>query len=109
MIADALSEAKILSGLKKTIIRGGLETLYFSAAHHFMRPFVGGLGVILTLHHVRPPRPDRFQPNRLLEGTPSFLDDVVRSLRRSRPDLISLDEMHRRLTDGEVGLRFVCL
>jgi peptidoglycan/xylan/chitin deacetylase (PgdA/CDA1 family) len=98
-----------LDGLKKTIIRGGLETLYFSAAHHVMRPFVGGLGVILTLHHVRPPRPDRFQPNRLLEVTPAFLDDVVRSLRRSRADLISLDEMHRRLTEGEVGRRFVCI
>lgn len=45
-----------LSSLQKTVIRGGLETLYFSAAHHLMRPFVGGLGVILTLHHVRPPR-----------------------------------------------------
>ena len=55
-----------------------------SAAHHLMRPFVGGAGVILTLHHVRPPRFDRFQPNRLLEITPSFLDDVVRWLRRSR-------------------------
>jgi peptidoglycan/xylan/chitin deacetylase (PgdA/CDA1 family) len=98
-----------LTGLKKTIIRSGLETLYFSAAHHVMRPFVGGLGVILTLHHVRPPRPDRFQPNRLLEVTPSFLDDVVRSLRRSRVDLISLDEMYRRLTEGEVGRRFVCM
>ena len=98
-----------MTGLKKTIIRSGLETLYFSAAHHFMRPFVGGLGAILTLHHVRPPRPDRFQPNRLLEVTPSFLDDVVRSLRRSRADLVSLDEMHRRLTAGEVGRRFVCV
>jgi peptidoglycan/xylan/chitin deacetylase (PgdA/CDA1 family) len=98
-----------LTGLKKTIIRGGLETLYFSAAHHLMRPFVGGVGVILTLHHVRPPRLDRFQPNRLLEVTPSFLDDVVRSLRRSRADLVSLDEMYRRLTAGEVRRRFVCV
>lgn len=40
--------------LKKTIIRGGLETLYFSGLHHMMRPLVGGVGAILTLHHVRP-------------------------------------------------------
>src|SRR5712672_3669177 len=98
-----------VSGLKKTIIRTGLESLYFSGAHLMMRPFWGGLGVILTLHHVRPPRPDRFQPNRLLEVTPSFLDDVVRSLRRSHVDLISLDEMYRRLTEGELGRRFVCM
>ena len=72
-----------MAALKKTIIRTGLETLYFSGAHHFLRPFVGGIGAILTLHHVRPPRIDRFQPNRLLEVTPAFLEDVVRVLRRS--------------------------
>ena len=33
-----------MTGLKKTIIRSGLETLYFSAAHHLMRPFVAGVG-----------------------------------------------------------------
>jgi peptidoglycan/xylan/chitin deacetylase (PgdA/CDA1 family) len=95
--------------LKKTIIRGGLETLYFSGAHVVMRPLVSGVGAILTLHHVRPPRPDRFQPNRLLEVTPSFLEDVIRYLRRSRLDLISLDEMHRRLVAGRAGPRFVCI
>jgi hypothetical protein len=80
-----------LSGLKKKIvIRGGLEALYFSAAHHLMRPFVGGIGIILTLHHVRPPRSERFQPNRLLEVTPGFLDDVIGWLRRRRYDLIVL-------------------
>ena len=71
-----------LDSLKKpVIIRSGFEALYFSAAHHLMRPFVGGIGAILTLHHVRPPRLDRFQPNRLLEVRPSFLQDVVRWLR----------------------------
>jgi peptidoglycan/xylan/chitin deacetylase (PgdA/CDA1 family) len=98
-----------LNSFRKTLIRGGFETLYFSAAHHIMRPFVSGLGVILTLHHVRPPRLDRFQPNRLLEIRPSFLDDVVRWLRRSGIDLISLDEMHRRLTGQSAARRFVCI
>jgi peptidoglycan/xylan/chitin deacetylase (PgdA/CDA1 family) len=98
-----------LTGLKKAIIRTGLETLYFSAAHWVMRPFVAGVGVILTLHHVRPPRLDRFQPNRLLEVRPSFLEDVVRVLRRSQLDLVSLDEMHRRLIEGDFRRRFVCI
>ena len=56
--------------MKQTIIRAGLETLYFSGAYQMMRPFVAGVGAILTLHHVRPPRPELFQPNRLLEITP---------------------------------------
>jgi peptidoglycan/xylan/chitin deacetylase (PgdA/CDA1 family) len=95
--------------LNKTIIRSGLETLYFSGAHLAMQPFCGGVGAILTLHHVRPPRFDRFQPNRLLEVTPQFLDDVLKLLRRSRLDLVSLDDMHRRLTERDFRRRFVCL
>jgi peptidoglycan/xylan/chitin deacetylase (PgdA/CDA1 family) len=98
-----------VAGLRQTIIRGGLESLYFSGAHAALRPLVGGVGVILTLHHVRPPRPDRFQPNRLLEITPRFLSRVVELLRRSGLDLVSLDEMHRRMTEGDFTRRFVCL
>jgi peptidoglycan/xylan/chitin deacetylase (PgdA/CDA1 family) len=98
-----------VTGLKKTIIRTGLETLYFSGAHLVMRPFVGGVGAILTLHHVRPPRPDRFQPNRLLEVTPDFLEGVLRYLRRKRLTPVSLDEMHRRLLEADFRSRFVCI
>jgi peptidoglycan/xylan/chitin deacetylase (PgdA/CDA1 family) len=95
--------------LKQAIIRGGLESLYFSGAHLALRPFLGGVGAILTLHHVRPPRPGRFQPNHLLEVTPAFLARVVRDLRRSGIEFISLDEMYRRMTEGDFARRFVCL
>ncbi len=98
-----------MGALKKTIIRGGLETLYFSGLHHFMRPFFGGVGAILTLHHVRPPRPDAFQPNRLLEITPEFLERLLRRLSRARIDVISLDEMHERFVSGNFKRRFVCV
>ena len=98
-----------MAGLKQTIIRGGLESLYFSGAHWALKPFVGGIGAILTLHHVRPPRPDRFQPNRILEVTPRFLTRVVKLLARSGIDVISLDEMYRRMTERDFGRRFVCL
>jgi len=98
-----------VAGLKHTIIRGGLESLYFSGAHIALRPFVGGVGAILTLHHVRPPRPDRFQPNRLLEVSPGFLTRVIKALRRSDLDLVSLDEMHRRMVEGDFSRRSACL
>ncbi len=98
-----------MHGLKQTVIRTGLETLYFTGAYHMLRPFTAGVGAILTLHHVRPARPDRFQPNRLLEVTPGFLERVVRSLRRSRVDLVSLDELHRRMTEGRFRRRFVAI
>ena len=95
--------------IRQTIIRGSLECLYFSGAYIVSRPFVGGVGAILALHHVRPPRPDRFQPNRLLEVTPQFLARLVRGLRRSGLEFISLDEMHRRLVEGDFAKRFICL
>jgi peptidoglycan/xylan/chitin deacetylase (PgdA/CDA1 family) len=98
-----------LSALKKTVIRAGLETLYFSGAHLVMKPFVGGVGVILTLHHVRPRRGDAFQPNRLLEVAPGFFSKVIAKLRRSGLDLVSLDEMYRRLTERDFRKRFACI
>ncbi len=98
-----------LSALKKTVIRAGLETLYFSGAHIAMKPFVGGVGVILTLHHVRPGRVGAFQPNRLLEVSPVFFSRVIAKLRRSGLDLVSLDEMHRRLTERDFRRRFACI
>jgi peptidoglycan/xylan/chitin deacetylase (PgdA/CDA1 family) len=98
-----------LSGIRKTILRAGLETLFFSGAHLMMQPFVSGVGVILTFHHVRPARGDAFQPNRLLEVAPDFFADLIEALRRSDYDLVPLDEVHRRLTQGDFRRRFVSI
>jgi len=95
--------------LKQAIIRTGLEALYFSGSHLWLRRFVGGVGAILTLHHVRPRRRDGFQPNRLLEVTPQFLEAAIKTIRRSGIELVSLDEMHRRLKTGDFARRFACL
>jgi peptidoglycan/xylan/chitin deacetylase (PgdA/CDA1 family) len=98
-----------LAGLRYKLFRATLETLYFSGAHALLRPVLGGAGAILMLHHVRPARRDRFQPNRLLEVTPQYFERVMRRLRRSRIDLISLDEVYRRLRDGDFPRRFVAV
>ncbi len=101
--------------MKQQIIRAGLETLYFCGAHRALSGPLGGVGAILTLHHVRPARPEAFQPNGLLEITPDFLDCVLSWLRGSGIDIVTLDEMHRRLVEGageapaDVKARFVCL
>jgi peptidoglycan/xylan/chitin deacetylase (PgdA/CDA1 family) len=94
---------------KQTVIRAGLETLYFTQAHNALRGFVGGIGAILTLHHVRLPRPEAFQPNRLLEVCPTFLESTIDRLLHSGVDFVDLDEMHRRLTERDFSRRFVCI
>jgi peptidoglycan/xylan/chitin deacetylase (PgdA/CDA1 family) len=63
----------------------------------------------LTLHHVRPARAGAFQPNRSLEISPEFLDTLITEFRRQGLEFISLDEMHRRLTEGRFLDRFVCI
>src|SRR4029077_17754036 len=98
----------IVGRLKQGVLRAGMEALYFSGAHRLLRPLLGGVGAIVTLHHVRPPRTDAFQPNRLLEVSPAFLEDVIKSLRRAQAEIVTLDEMHRRLKEQDFRRRFVC-
>lgn len=92
---------------RNAAIQAGLETLYFSALHWLLLPFSAGIGAIFTLHHVRPARGDGFQPNRLLEIEPQFLEAVIEHLRGKDLDIISLDEVHRRLTVQDYNRRFV--
>ena len=98
-----------MAGLREQVIKAGFETLYFSGAHKLLRHFVGGVGAILTLHHVRPARDDAFQPNGILEITPEFLEHLIVALQTADIDLISLDEAHRRLTAGDFSRRFAAI
>ena len=70
--------------LRNTVIRAGLEALYFSGAHHLLRPIFAGVGAIFMLHHVRPSRDGEFQPNRHLEVEPEFLRAMLAHLRTLR-------------------------
>lgn len=95
--------------MRKVIIRSGLETLYFTGMHRWLGGACGGAGVILTMHHVRPPANDPFQSGRELEIAPAFLEATVGLLRRHRLEPVSLDEMAERLKRGSSRARFVCL
>jgi peptidoglycan/xylan/chitin deacetylase (PgdA/CDA1 family) len=95
--------------MKKSIVRAGLETLYFSGTHHLARPFLAGVGAVLTFHRVRPAIDDPFQPNQLLEIEPDFLDQVLARLRAEEIDIVDLDEVHRRLFEPDLSRRFVAL
>ena len=98
-----------MAGLREQVIKAGFETLYFSGAHKLLRHFVGGVGAILTLHHVRPARDDAFQPNGILEITPEFLEHLIVALQTADIELISLDEAFRRLAAGDFRRRFAAI
>lgn len=95
--------------LRQTAIRAALELLYFSRAYRLAGDRLRGVGLVLTLHHVRPARDDPFQPNRSLEVTPEFLEQTILELRREGFDFVSLDELHRRLCAGRFDRRFVAV
>jgi peptidoglycan/xylan/chitin deacetylase (PgdA/CDA1 family) len=93
---------------RNTVIRAGLEALYFSRAHYLLRPIFSGIGGIFMLHHVRPRRQADFRPNRHLEVTPKFLRAMLAHLRGHGIDVITMDEVHRRLNERNFSRRFAC-
>jgi peptidoglycan/xylan/chitin deacetylase (PgdA/CDA1 family) len=94
--------------LRTTVIRAGLEALYFSGAHYLLRPVFAGIGAIFMLHHVRPRREAEFQPNHHLEIEPEFLRAMLSHLRARGIDIVTLDEVHQRLAERNFSRRFAC-
>ena len=93
---------------RNNVIRAGLEALYFTGAHHLLRPIFAGVGAIFMLHHVRPRRDAEFQPNRHLEITPEFLRAMLSHLRARDIDIVTMDEVHQRLVERNFSRRFAC-
>jgi peptidoglycan/xylan/chitin deacetylase (PgdA/CDA1 family) len=96
-----------MSGLRTTLFKAGLGTLYFTGAHRMLRPVFGGLGAILMLHHVRPAQGAEFAPNSLLEVTPGFLESVVERVRAQGFDIVAMDEVPERIRAGDEARPFV--
>ena len=68
---------------------------------------LSGVGTIFMLHHVRPAAAGDFQPNAHLEVTPDFLRATLEHVRALGIDIVTMDEMHRRLTERDFSRRFV--
>ena len=94
--------------LRNTVIRAGLDALYFSGAHYLLRPIFAGVGAVFMLHHVRPSRNAEFQPNHHLEVEPEFLRAMLAHLRTLDVDIVTMDEVHQRLTQRNFARRFAC-
>lgn len=90
-----------MADFRFSAFRAGLETLYFTGAHHLLKPVFGGKGAVLLMHHVRPPERRKFAPNSLLEVTPAYLEAVIERVRVQGFDIVSMDEVKTRLTDPD--------
>jgi peptidoglycan/xylan/chitin deacetylase (PgdA/CDA1 family) len=90
-----------------SVMKAGLDVMYYSGASHAIRPFWMGIGAVFMLHHVRPggPAPGAFAPNRALSVTPEYLDQVITKVRDMGYDLISLEEAARHISSGETPRR----
>jgi peptidoglycan/xylan/chitin deacetylase (PgdA/CDA1 family) len=96
-----------MTGMKAAVIKAAMSGLYRTGAHRLVAPYTQGLGLILTLHRVKPTEPRAFEPNRALEISPEFLEAVLDQVEEADLDVVTLDEAVQRLRAGE-GRRFVC-
>lgn len=87
-------------GARTAAFRATFAALDASGANRWLGRRARGLGLILTLHHVRPWSGHAFAPNRLLEVTPDHLDATLARARALGFDFVSLDEAWRRVQTG---------
>tara|TARA_R110002110_G_scaffold59726_2_gene168694 strand:- start:407 stop:1492 length:1086 start_codon:yes stop_codon:yes gene_type:complete len=83
-----------------------LLALQASGACRIAPKSLAGQGVIFMLHRVREPDDTDFAPNRILEITPSFLDETIRFVREQGYVCLGLDEAVTRLAAGDFSERF---
>ena len=85
-----------------------LSALHFSGADSMIAPLTRGVGAILALHRVQPDVPGDLTPNRTSTVTPEFLEQVIVQVSASGFEVVSLDEAHFRLIEGDYRRPFIC-
>ncbi len=90
------------------LFKGALTALHVTGADRLLAPLTGGVGVIFMLHSVRPARDAAFGPNRILEITPEFLEATISLVKSRGFDVLSLDDVHARLREGDFDRPFAC-
>lgn len=95
--------------LRASAFRTIFAGLDATGANRLLGRWTRGLGVLLTLHHVRPFCGNAFSPNRLLEVEPAFLDLALGRARELGFEFVTLDEALRRVADGRSERPFLHL
>ena len=78
-----------------------MNSLYFSGSYLMLRPWSGGLGAILMLHHVCDSSDGEFAPNAHLTVSPKHLENTLQFLRRQKIDIVSMGEVVKRIANGQ--------
>ena len=96
--------------LRTKIFKTGLETLYYTGAHHVMSAFLRSTGAIFNLHHILPDadgdQETRFNPNGPLGITVDFLDEVLNYLEAEGVEFVSIEEAILRIRQGVSDRKF---
>ncbi|MFV0297849.1 MAG: polysaccharide deacetylase family protein [Hyphomicrobiaceae bacterium] len=95
-----------MSRRKANLAKLALSTLHYTGAGGLLSPLTRGVGVIFMLHRVRPAPQEELGPNRILEIEPQFLEDTITLVRNHGFDIVSLDEVHARLREGDFDRPF---
>jgi len=97
-----------MSETSKVLLKSVLKALHYTGLGKAMAPVARGRGIIFMLHRVGPGEDAGFSPNRILKITPTFLDGVIKLVKRAGFDIISLDDVPGRIKDTHNKRRFVC-
>jgi peptidoglycan/xylan/chitin deacetylase (PgdA/CDA1 family) len=91
---------------RPALARNALLAMYFSGAHLLAPRSLAGMGTIFMLHRVREADGASFAPNRILEITPQYLEDVLFRVHELGLVCLSLDDAVARIAAGDTSQRF---
>lgn len=98
-----------MSSIKHILVKSFISFFKYSKVHWLLKPVFRGKGVILVLHRVLPAATGpRIGANSRIEITPQFLEDLIQFFQKKGYDIISLDEMHDRVSSDIKQPPFVC-
>ena len=95
--------------MKHLIFKLGLQAIRLLQLDKTLSKYTQGLGAILMLHHVRPYTKKNFNPNRLLEITPEFLDETLMLIRNKGFEIISMDDVPNRICNPKANRPFIAI
>jgi peptidoglycan/xylan/chitin deacetylase (PgdA/CDA1 family) len=94
---------------RHSVFAAALDAIGKTGLGSLLAPLTRGMGIILTLHHVRPWIEHGVAPNRILEITPEFLDAALVCLKSLGYELVTLTEAIARLRTGRGRTPFAAL